>query len=264
MSEYGKEYEEGRITRVLLLIVYISLAMGSIFYTKTLHTESADATEAHKGDFHYNAPDKTEETGRLEELIRAPRLGQDAYPTGCESVAAVMALKYQGYQVTVDEFIDDYLRIGTYYEENGQYYGNSPYNSFIGDPRSENGFGCFAPVIYDALSQITGPGQVKDLTGIPLKQIEEDYIAKGVPAIIWATIDMKPSYHGGGWTLLETGEYYTWPAEEHCLLWVGGNKDYYYFNAPMNQGEVTKYERRAVEQRYEEMGSQALAVLRIF
>ena len=37
--------------------------------------------------------------------IQVPYIDQSIkYPTGCESVSAVMLLKYLGYEITVDEF----------------------------------------------------------------------------------------------------------------------------------------------------------------
>ena len=46
-------------------------------------------------------------------LLDAPFIDQrDKYPTGCESVTAVMALQYAGVDVTVEEFIDQYLPQG--------------------------------------------------------------------------------------------------------------------------------------------------------
>ena len=43
-------------------------------------------------------------------IISAPYIDQSVkYPTGCESVSAVMLLQYLGYEITVDEFIENYL-----------------------------------------------------------------------------------------------------------------------------------------------------------
>ena len=43
-------------------------------------------------------------------IIKAPYINQgDKFPTGCESVSAVMLLQYLGYSITVEEFIADYL-----------------------------------------------------------------------------------------------------------------------------------------------------------
>ena len=42
--------------------------------------------------------------------IKAPYLDQSkSFPTGCESVSAVMLLHFLGYDISVNEFIDRYL-----------------------------------------------------------------------------------------------------------------------------------------------------------
>ena len=42
--------------------------------------------------------------------IQVPYIDQSVkYPTGCESVSAVMLLQYLGYEISVDEFISKYL-----------------------------------------------------------------------------------------------------------------------------------------------------------
>ena len=43
-------------------------------------------------------------------IISVPYIDQSVnYPTGCESVSTVMLLQYLGYEITVDEFIENYL-----------------------------------------------------------------------------------------------------------------------------------------------------------
>ena len=43
----------------------------------------------------------------MRNVIEVPYLDQSVkYPTGCESVSAVMLLRYLGYEITVDEFIE--------------------------------------------------------------------------------------------------------------------------------------------------------------
>lgn len=266
MAENGRD---SRYRRQRLRIILIGgIAAASILYTKAGQRGTAAAgneetaiEESRAGESDKQDPSGSLETQPEKKILPVPFLSQNDYPTGCESVTAVMALQYAGVDVSVDDFIDKYLRIGTYYEKDGEYYGNSPYYYFIGDPRTGSGFGCFAPVIHDALAAAAGADRVKDLTGTRLKQIREKYIGQEIPVIIWATIDMQPTYEGNGWTILETGKYFTWPAEEHCLLLVGWDEEYYYFNDPNQDGGVTGYEKAVAEQRYLEMGSQALAVL---
>ena len=46
----------------------------------------------------------------MRNVIDVPYLDQSVrYPTGCESVSAVMLLRYLGYEMSVDEFIEQYL-----------------------------------------------------------------------------------------------------------------------------------------------------------
>lgn len=279
------------------LVLYVSIAVASMIYAKTVRVKNTDvqpsntdhedgkermegasekggaedgaegASDTEDSDGK-NAGDTADEKGTDTEieqsgriLLSVPLITQKDYPTGCESVTSVMALQFAGYDVSVDDFIDQYLRIGKYYAKDGHYYGNSPYSCFIGNPRTGSGFGCFAPVIHEALVKAAGENKVRDLTGMPLDQLVSKYIRNGIPVIVWATMEMSPSYPGRQWTLLETGKEYTWPAQEHCLLLVGADKESYYFNDPRQEDGVTKYEKEVTRNRYQEMGSQALAVL---
>ncbi len=66
-------------------------------------------------------------------VIDAPFIDQrDKYPTGCESVTAVMALQYAGVDITVEEFIDNYLPQGNapYTREDGTLVGADPWKVF--------------------------------------------------------------------------------------------------------------------------------------
>ena len=70
----------------------------------------------------------------------APFIDQrEKYPTGCESVTAVMALQYAGVDVTVEEFIDGYLPQGEapHQDATGAVVGPSPWEVFLGSPYSE-------------------------------------------------------------------------------------------------------------------------------
>ena len=90
-------------------------------------------------------------------VIDAPFIDQrDKYPTGCESVTAVMALQYAGVDITVEEFIDNYLPQGNapYTREDGTLVGADPWKVFLGSPYEESGWGCYAPVITGALEQL--------------------------------------------------------------------------------------------------------------
>lgn len=195
-----------------------------------------------------------------QKLLEVEYLGQGEYPTGCESVTAVMALRHAGYDITVTNFIDFYLPKGDFWVENGQAYGDDPNQCFVGDPYSSTGFGCYAPALEKALAEVAGQDAVKNLTGASLEELCTGYIDQDIPVILWATMDMREPTVGRSWILPDSGETFTWKSGEHCLLLVGYDESSYLFNDPYQDKGLTAYDRQLVETRYQQMGSQALAL----
>ncbi|MFZ2111997.1 MAG: C39 family peptidase, partial [Ruminococcus bromii] len=95
------------------------------------------------------------------------------------------------------------------------------------------------------------------------------YVAQGQPIMVWATINMSPSFKTTTWRVNYTdenakyklGSYYTWTAGEHCLLLTGYDKDYYYFNDPWTNAR-TRYSKSLVNARYNELGKQAVVMVK--
>ena len=190
-------------------------------------------------------------------------INQNKWPTGCESVSTVAALRYAGYDISVDSFIDNYLPRGPMiYYKNGKKYGADPAESFVGNPRSSSGgYGCYASAIVKALKKYLGSGdKYLDLTGAELADLAENYVRNGIPVIVWATSGMKKPYLRTSWTATDTGRVIKWYSPFHCLLLVGFDKDYYYFNDPQ-AGKEVKYARSTSEDRFNFMGKQAIAIL---
>lgn len=208
--------------------------------------------------------DTGDDAGEDSVLIDAPYISQlGTYPTGCESVSAVMALQHLGIDITVDEFIDRYLDLGTepWTAEDGTMHGGDPWETFLGNPREASGWGCYAPVIERAIKKAVDPDQfqVSLLFGIPLDVLCETYLQNNIPVILWATIDMEYPTPGDCWLIEGTGEELQWMRPEHCLLLVGYDQDYYYFNDP-TAGRQYRYEKSACEAAYQGLHSQAVAV----
>lgn len=198
-------------------------------------------------------------------LLDAPYLNQRArYPTGCESVAAVMALQYWDIAVTPEAFIDRYLPQGRtpWAGADGQLYGDDPNECFLGSPYSESGWGCYAPVIARSLERALAgrPYRVAECTGISLPELCSRYLDRGIPVIVWGTIDMQPAREGKTWTIAGTSRQFTWKTPLHAMLLVGYDETCYYFNDPWRE-KNTPYRRAQAERAFEEIGSQAVAVL---
>jgi uncharacterized protein YvpB len=212
-------------------------------------------------------------------MIDAPFIDQrEKYPTGCESVTAVMALNHAGVEITPDEFIDTYLEKGSVPCGNGgAIVGANPRNAFVGNPYSPNDYGCYAPVIKKAIEKIlcgnenTGVASsteagasashaVSDVSGIPLEQLCAMYIREGIPVILWATMYMRHTYRGDTWRdETDASTSIRWRNNEHCLLLVGYDKDHYYFNDPL-LGAKTRFTKSATKRAYKSMFKQALVI----
>ena len=190
-------------------------------------------------------------------VLHVPYIDQSVrYPTGCESVSAVMLLRFLGMEITVDEFIGRYLEKKAMTERDGRFYGPNPRECFCGSPYDADSFGCYAPVICKALekalTESAGEGRyaVVDETGTPTERLLRDYIDEGLPVLYWACIDMREPIVGPTWNLYETGEEFTWISNEHCMLLVGYDGEAYYFNDPFENHGLICYPMTVVENRH--------------
>lgn len=194
--------------------------------------------------------------------IDVPYIDQSVkYPTGCESVSAVMLLQYLGLRITVDEFIEKYLVQSGFEEKDGELYGPNPYESFCGSPYDEESFGCYAPVICRSLEKAIGAEyEIIDETGTSVGALLKTYIDQGMPVIFWACINMREPITGPCWKLHDCEETFTWISNEHCMLLVGYDEDGYYFNDPYENNGVIHYPKELVEDRHSAQHSQAIGV----
>lgn len=205
----------------------------------------------------------------MKKLISVPYIDQtEKWPTGCESVSAVMCLQYWGFDITVDEFIEKYLEKVAFEKRDGELYGADPRKYFAGSPYDPDSFGCYAPVILDAFHRVSkdyiDPEKeelvCRDLTGVPMDHIIKDCIDRDVPVVFWASIDLKETIVGPEWKLLDSGETFTWISNEHCMLLVGYDELCYYFNDPWHDHGVIGYEKKLVEKRHKEQYEMAVAM----
>lgn len=189
------------------------------------------------------------------QLINVPLISQiGSYPTGCESVSAVLALKHNGFDVSVDDFIDLYL-------PKGNVDSFDPNLCFGGNPRSSNGMGCYVPVIVDAANKVLEQAEktAKQISNYSLEEICEEYIDNGVPVIVWATIDMQKATVGK--KIIYDDRVIQWIAPEHCLLLVGYDENNYIFNDPQKPETVTYYPKNTSENAFCALGCQAAAIV---
>lgn len=190
--------------------------------------------------------------------LEVPPLCQyPALPTGCEATAAAMVLQYYGNAVEAETVAAWLPRSNAFYEQAGMLYGPDPYKVFVGDPFTADSYGCFAPVIAETLTTYTSytATAVYDST---LERLCEEYIRIGYPVLVWVTMEMRAPADGTAW-ILPDGTSFVWPAGEHCMVLVGCDEQYFYFNDPRTGG-VAMYEKSLCEKRFEQLGRQAVVV----
>ncbi len=199
----------------------------------------------------------------MDRIINVPYLDQsEAAPTGCESVTAVMLLKFLGRDIGINEFIDGYLDKAPFETRDGVLYGPDPRKCFAGDPYDPEAMGCYAPVIKNSLERILGDKfEVIDETGREIDELVDEYIiGEGLPVVLWATINLRPAIEGPYWKFKDTGEDFMWLSNEHCFLLVGCEGDNYVINDPWDNNGVVRCDKELVRRRHREQHMQAVCL----
>ena len=191
-----------------------------------------------------------------------------------------MLLQYLGIDITVDEFIEMYLEKRDLEEKEGLLFGPDPRKYFCGSPYDEDAFGCYAPVIVNALEKVfldvesgkcstkheTPAYRAVDETGTPMEELLIKYIDHGMPVICWACIDMREPVVGPQWHLFEAAAgqtqdgIFTWISNEHCMLLWGTMKTIIISMTRHNGNGLTGYPREITEKRHRAQYMQAVGV----
>ncbi len=194
-------------------------------------------------------------------VLKAPLIRQlPELPTGCEITSLAMAINYYGIKIKKTALADSFL-------EKGEYRQSDFRKVFVGNPREQKAYGCYADVIVNSahkyLSTIkTRSFKVINLTGCGPETLYS-YIDMGFPVIVWATGRMNPVTEGPTWTDKETGKTITWLGNEHCLLLTGYDLElgYVYMNDPLYG--TAAYKTDLFEQRFYDLENQAVVIAEI-
>ena len=182
-------------------------------------------------------------------------LQNPALPNGCEVTSLAIALNYHGFNVTKETLSDDHLPKGAIGK-------TSPYVAFIGNPRNDNSWYCYSPVIVKcAKNYLTAQNadyEPMDLTGSSPSALYTQ-VANGHPVIFWATLSMSsPKYYTPDWNI--NGVHYTKYENLHCMVLTGYDmeKKLVYVADPL-RGNVT-YNMSTFETRYAQLMKQAVII----
>lgn len=177
------------------------------------------------------------------------------FPTGCEVTSMTMVLNYEGFDVTIGELADKYLKKGIP--------ASASYREiFWGDPRSSEAFGCFAPVLVNAankyLKDQKSDKRAIDLTGTKFEDLYEE-LRYGYPVIVWGSMYIDQDIiEIGSWEI--DGEEVTWPGNEHCMVLTGFNLEDDTVRVCDPLRGIMIYDRSSFEYHYNEMECQAIVI----
>lgn len=173
------------------------------------------------------------------------------YPTGCESVAAVMVLQYYGFDIDCETFITEYL------DTTNEVYDGVMDDYFLGNPKSSGGWACNPSVICNAVNKYFQKIDEKELSAYDLTGTDFNLLMYEVadehPVLIWVTIDyVEPYLKEGSW-----GSHYN---PSHTVVLKGFNKDTneVYINDSL-KGDIT-LPYNDVKNIYDKVGKKSLVI----
>ena len=183
-------------------------------------------------------------------LMQNPEL-----PTGCEVTSLCGLLNYLGFDIDKVTLADEFMpmdNIGV----------STMMHAYIGDPKSEEGFGCGAPVIVqtadDYFESILSPCYAVNMTGRSLKELLYQ-VAQGRPVIVWSTIDLMVMPTEYFWETND-GEEMWFNGLQHCMVIYGYDLDERTLSVADPLAGNVKYAMEAFNDTYQLMGNQAVLI----
>ena len=176
------------------------------------------------------------------------------YPTGCESVALTILLKYYGVAITPDDVIKNIKKGSLPYSKNGVVYGGNPEVEFVGNPYSMNSYGVYEKPLAEVANKFK-PG-IKIATGTSFDEILK-IVGSGKPVLVWTSMYLAAPYISSSWIYEPTGETIYWKANEHAVVLIGYTQDKVIISDPI--GGQMKYQSLSIfRERYNYYGKKAL------
>lgn len=176
------------------------------------------------------------------------------YPTGCESVALYILLKYYDVEITPNDIINNLNKGVLPYYENGILYGGNPELEFIGNPYTSYSYGVYNKPLAD-VANLYKEG-INSEIGMDFSKVLE-LIDQNRPVLVWNTIRLSAPYISTSWIYKPTGEVINWISGEHAVVVIGYN-DYNIIVSDPYTGMIEYYDRTVFIDRYNYLGKRAL------
>ncbi len=176
------------------------------------------------------------------------------YPTGCESVALTILLKYYGINVTPNNIIDKLKKGSIPYYEEGVMYGGNPELEFIGNPYDELSYGVYEKPIADVANIYKSGVIVRN--NYPFSEVL-NLVKNNRPVVVWTSNSLSVPYISKTWIYKPTMETISWKAHEHAVVLIGYNDNEVIISDPID-GRIKHQNRSVFESRYNYYGRRAV------
>ena len=179
------------------------------------------------------------------------------YPTGCESVALTMLLRYYVINVNPSDVINKLKKEALPYYENGIKYGGNPEVGFIGNPYSSSSYGVYEKPIAEVANSYKSGIQIR--SNFSFNEVL-NLVANNHPVIVWTSMGLSVPYISTSWIYKPTGETIYWKSVEHAVVLLSYHGDTVIIADPIG-GKLKSYSKSVFEQRYNYFGRKALFYL---
>lgn len=176
------------------------------------------------------------------------------YPTGCESVALTILLKYYGISVSPNNIIDNLKKGSLPYFEDGVTYGGNPELEFIGNPYSSSSYGVYEKPIADVANMYKTDVNVRN--NYPFSEVL-NLVKNNRPVVVWTSNSLAVPYISRTWIYKPTMETISWKANEHAVVLIGYNDNDVIISDPID-GRIKHQNRSIFESRYNYFGKKAV------
>lgn len=178
------------------------------------------------------------------------------YPTGCESIALYILLKYYNINVTPDDIISNIVKGELPYSENGIIYGGNPETEFVGTPNNKYSYGVYNKPIEDVANRFKHG--VNSKIGLEFEDML-NIVRMERPVMVWTTIGLSKPFISKSWIYKPTGDKIQWISGEHAVVVIG-------YNQNSNQiivsdpytGTIRYFNLQTFKERYDFLGKRAI------
>lgn len=183
------------------------------------------------------------------------------YPTGCEAVSATMLLQFKGYDITVEDIVENTpTQERGKYQQGNQIYAGNPFEEFVGHPskgKSEGSYGCFAEPIVVAMQKFAGD-KVKNISGCDEETLFS-YIDEGEPVVVWGIKNAGDIEEGVIWKYPDGSGSFKELIGEHCFVLIGYDDQLVYLDDPSAGRHVEQPKEKFIKN-WKALYSQAIIV----